>query len=126
MSYNRAVSANRDTVKDYFAKLAATTYARLNILAKPMQIFNMDESGMTVVHKPGKVVTELGSWRNIWSLTSGEKGKTHILVCCVSAAGYVLPPQFLIYPRKRMKGFLPHTAFACSGNGWIMKQIYFD
>ena len=43
LSYNRAVCANTDTVNNYFAKLGAT-YARLNILTKPMQIFNVDES----------------------------------------------------------------------------------
>ena len=32
-------------------------YARLNILSKPMQIFNTDEIGVSVVHKPGKVIT---------------------------------------------------------------------
>lgn len=52
LSYNLAVCANPD------AKLVAT-YARLNLLTKPMQIFNVDKSG-TVVHKLGKVVTELG------------------------------------------------------------------
>ena len=36
LSYNRAVSANVDTITDYFAKIGAL-YARLNILTKPMQ-----------------------------------------------------------------------------------------
>lgn len=53
-SYSRAVCANMDTINDYFAKLG-TIYARLNILTKAMQIYNMDECGVTVVHKPGKV-----------------------------------------------------------------------
>ena len=39
--------------------------------------------------------------RNVWHITSGEKGKTHTILTCVSAAGFVLPP-FLIYPRKRI------------------------
>ena len=59
LSYSRAISANIDTINDYFAKLGAL-YARLNILIKPMQIYNMDECGISVVHKLGKVVTELG------------------------------------------------------------------
>jgi len=44
----------------------------------------MDETGVTVVHKPGKVVTEVGR-RNVWAVTSGEKGKTHTILSCVSA-----------------------------------------
>ena len=49
-----------------------------------------------MVHKPGKVITELGR-KNVWSITSGEKGKTHTLICCLSAAAYMLSP-FLVYP----------------------------
>ena len=48
----------------------------LNLLNKPMKIFNMDETGVSVVHKGEKVVTEMGC-KNVWALTSGEKGKTH-------------------------------------------------
>ena len=48
---------------------------KLNVLMKPMNIFNMDETGVTIVHKGGKVVTEIGC-RNVWAITSGEKGKT--------------------------------------------------
>ena len=59
LSYSRAVSASREIIQDYFTKLAAM-YARLNILSKPMQIFNIDEIGVCIVHKPGKVITEMG------------------------------------------------------------------
>ena len=56
------------------------------------------------------------------------KREKHTLICCVSAAGYALPP-FLIYPRKRIseklkEECLPQTVFACSDNGWITKEIY--
>ena len=47
-----------------------------------MQIYNCDETGVTVVHKPGKVVAEMGRYK-VYAVTSGEKGKTHtILTCC--------------------------------------------
>ena len=128
LSYSRAVCANEETTCDYFAKLGAI-YARLNILTKPVQIFNMDESGISIVHKPGKVITEIGR-KNLWSVTSAEKGKTHTVLACVSASGYTLPP-FVIYPRKRMKetlkdGAPPGTVFQCSGNGWITQELYLE
>ena len=56
-----------------------------------MQIFNMDETGVSVVHKPGKVVAEVGR-------------KNHTVVTCISASGFMLPPC-LIYPRKRVHSF---------------------
>ena len=125
-SYNRAVCANLSTINDYFAKLGAI-YARLNISTKAMQVYNMDKCGITIVHKPGKVVAELGR-KNVWSITSAEKGKPHTLLCCVSAPGQALPP-FMIYPHKRMadklkEGCVPGTEFACSDNGWVTQELY--
>ena len=60
---------------------------------KPMQVFNCNETGVTIVHKPSKVVAQLGR-RNVYSITSAERGKIHTLhtlLSCVSAPGYVLP-----------------------------------
>ena len=112
LSYSRATDANKETVDD-FTKLGAI-YARLNLLSKPMQIFNVDKTGITVVHKPGKVITQVGR-KNVWSVTSGEKG-------------FALPPM-MIYPRKRIaeklkQGAIPETYFECSDNGWINEELY--
>ena len=87
-----------------------------------MQVYNVDETGITVVHKPGKVFSAVGR-KHVYSLTSGEKGKTHTVVACVSASGHAVPP-LMIYPRKRavsesMKvGAVPGTVFTTSDNGW--------
>ena len=82
-------------MNDFFGKLGAI-YGRLNLISKPMQVFNCDETGLSVVHRPGKVVAEVGR-RNVYAVTSGEKGKTHTVVSCVSASGYVLPPMRFIH-----------------------------
>ena len=58
LSYGQALCSNKETI-DFFGKLGAL-YGRLNLMTKPMQIFNADESGVSIVHKPGKVVAELG------------------------------------------------------------------
>ena len=42
----------------YFDKLSFS-YAKLNIIAKPMLLYNVDESGVTVVTKPTGVVTQV-------------------------------------------------------------------
>ena len=126
LSYYQATAANKEIVDDFFAKLGAI-YARLNLLSKPMQIFNIDETGISVVHKTGKVICQLGR-KNVWSVTSGEKGKTHTVITCVSASGFVIPPM-MIYPRKRMneklkQGAVPETLFECSDSGWINEELY--
>jgi hypothetical protein len=105
-------------------------YGKLNLFSKPMQIFNCDETGISVVHKPGKVVAHLGR-HNIYSITSAERGKTHTILSCVSASCNVLPP-LMIYPRKKSVpenvrvGAVPNTLFRNSENGWINSDIYFD
>ena len=89
-----------------------------------MQAFNADETGVNIVHKPA----ELGC-HNVYSLTSAERRKNHIILSCVSAAGYALPP-FMVYPRKKAvpdhlkEGAVPNTLFRNSESGWINTQLY--
>ena len=101
----------------FLAKLGAI-YGRLNLIAKPSQIFNADETGVTIVHKPSKVIAHIGR-RNVPSLTSADRGKTHTVLACVSASGQVIPP-FMVYPRKRpvpekmREGAYPNMIFQVS------------
>ena len=48
LSYCRALCSNKTVVDDFFAKLGAV-YGRLNLLTKPMQDYNADETGINVV-----------------------------------------------------------------------------
>ena len=88
----------------------------------------MDESGVTIVHRPGCVVAELGRW-DVYAVTSAERGKTHTILACVSASGYALPP-LMVYPKKRAvpeklkEDVVPGTIFCNIENGWINKKIY--
>ena len=102
----------------------------MNLIAKPSQIFNSDEAGVTIVHKPSKVVAHIGR-RNVPSLTSADKGKTHTVLACVSANGQVLLP-FMVHRRKRpvpekmREGAYPNTIFQVSDNGWITNELFFE
>ena len=83
-------------------------------------MYNANETGLMVVHKPGRVVAELGR-RHVYSITSAERGRTHTVLSCISATGFVLPPC-MIYPLKTKvpdKGAVPGTLFCNSENGWI-------
>ena len=102
---------------NFFEKFGGI-YGRLNIITKPMQIYTADETGISVVHKPGNVFSKVGR-KHVYSITSGEKGRTHTVMACVSASGVALPP-LMIYPRKRQvpenlkKGAVPGTIFSSS------------
>jgi hypothetical protein len=125
--YSRAVAGNPEVIRDFFGKLGAL-YGRLNLLLKPTQVYNADETGISIVHKPGKVLAEVGR-KHVYSVVSGEKGKTHTILACTSAAGYVVPP-LMIFPRKRTVpdklkiGAVPNTLFANSPSGWITSEIF--
>ena len=127
LSYCRALCSNPDILSNFFGKLGEV-YGKLNLLTKPMQIFNCDETGVSIVHKPGKVLAQLGR-RNVYSITSAERGKTHTILSCVSASGNVIPPM-MVYPRKRavpdkLKVGAVHDTFFCvSESGWINADLW--
>lgn len=128
LSVARACASTDEVIKAFFEKLGGI-YCRLNLLSKPMLVFNCDETGITVVHSPGRVITEMGR-KKVWSMTSGERGKTHTVVTCVSAAGLSIPPM-IVYPRVRLAeglkaGAYPGTLFACSKSGWITQELFLE
>ena len=81
LPYNPAVCANLCTINDYFAKLGVI-YVQLKILTKSMQVYNKDESGITIIHNPGKVVTELGRKKCVVNYIGREGKNPHIIMLC--------------------------------------------
>ncbi|CAH2043878.1 unnamed protein product, partial [Iphiclides podalirius] len=55
----RAVTANRQNIDDFYKKLLDVVI-ELDILQKPERINNCDETGVTFVVKPSKIVTQTG------------------------------------------------------------------
>ena len=97
------------------------TCTNMYIITKPMQTYNGDETGVTIVFKLGKIGAELRQ-RNVYSVSAAERLKTHTILSCVSACGFVLPPM-MIYPCKGR--CLPQHSFffASSETGWINAQL---
>ncbi len=97
-----------------------------DLLNKPHLLFNCDESGFSLEHKPGKLIGERGV-KHINSITSGDKAQMTVLAC-VSASGYSMPPM-VIFDRKRLKpehtqSEIPGTIYALSSNGWIDSELF--
>ena len=84
---SHACAKNTDD-EQIFQKLGGI-YACLNL-----QIYNLYECGISTVHKPGRVITKLNH-KSVWAVTSGEKGKTHTILTCVSASGQAIPPMMI-------------------------------
>ena len=102
----------------------------MGVLTSFQIIFNVDETGASVIHKPGKVVAELGR-RNVYSIMYAERGKMHTILACVSASGNVLSPMML-YPQKTnvlvklKEGGVPGTLFTNSESSWINSELYLE
>ncbi|XP_061717591.1 uncharacterized protein LOC133525319 [Cydia pomonella] len=93
------------------------------------QIYNVDETGLSTVHKPPKVLALKGK-HQVGAVTSGERGLNTTCICCMNAAGEFIPPM-LIFKRKRMtddlkRGGPPNTVYSCSDSGWITSELFVD
>jgi hypothetical protein len=120
----RAVAFNRPKVQQFFEVYEGVLQQRPFL---PSQIWNMDETGITNVHQPRKIVATKGA-RQVSKVTSGERGATVTVICAISAAGTYLPPM-MIFPRKRMVDTLmvgapPQSLGCCSTNGWTDSSLF--
>jgi hypothetical protein len=100
----------------------------VNIKLSPNRIFNVDETGITIVQQKSSKVLGLKEKKQVASLSSAEGGALVTVVTCTSASGLFVPP-LLVFPRKNMKsesldGSPPGTIGTCHTFGWIQTVIY--
>jgi hypothetical protein len=100
----------------------------VNIKFSPNLIFNVDETGITIVQQKSSKVLGVKEKRQVSSLPSAERGALVTVVTFMSASGQFLPP-LLIFPRKNMKSELldgepPGTICICHTFGWIQTESF--
>jgi len=123
-SLSRATSFNEHNVKNFFHNLR-TVLSRHAYTAG--DIFNMDETGVTTVHRPKNVIAQRGA-KQIGRVTSGERGQNVTLACTVSAVGQALPP-FFVFPRVNFKthflrGAPIDSAGSANKSGWMTEVTF--
>jgi DDE superfamily endonuclease len=124
-SFSRAVAFNKPQVKRFFDLLQTEYGKSRGIMAD--QVYNMDESGITAVHKPHRILARKGQ-KQIGKITSGERGKTVTVICAVNALGTYIPP-LMIFPRRNMSQLLikdgpPGTIGVATVSGWINSDVF--
>ncbi len=93
-SISRAVGFNKPQVVNFYQVYKEFLDATP---ADGLRIWNMDETGISSVHKPVNIIASKGV-RSVGKVTSGEPGQTITVICAMNAAGTFAPPAF-IYPR---------------------------
>ena len=129
VSIQRAIGFNEAKVNIFLNLLERALFAESLDTRRipPENVFNVDETGLSICHKPHKVVARRGK-KNVGGLTSAERGKNTTIVCCFSATGQFVPP-FIIFPRVRMKASLmdnapPGTVGRAAKSGWINEDLF--
>ncbi|XP_031335664.1 uncharacterized protein LOC116165389 [Photinus pyralis] len=97
-SLSRATSFNKHNVSIFFTNLR-------NVIEKhgftANQIYNCDETAVTTVHKPPKIMASCGQ-KQVGKITSGERGVLVTMCATICANGTYVPP-FFVFPRKTLK-----------------------
>ena len=123
-SLNRIKGFNKDEVSIFFQNLQT-------VLTKHKfdqnHVYNMDETGISVVHNPNKVIAQKGQKR-VGAATSAERGKNITVICAMSASGNYIPP-FFIFPRKRHSPLLekdgpPGALYHVTPSGWTNDEMF--
>ncbi|XP_022198653.2 tigger transposable element-derived protein 2 [Nilaparvata lugens] len=124
-SYSRALGFSKENVEMFFG-LLDEVYEKGKFT--PDRIYNVDESGITVVQSKVAKVVGLKGKKQVASLTSGERGALITIVACMSASGSFVPP-LVVFPRKNMsenrkKGAPVGTIFSAHPSGWIQTNSF--
>ena len=123
----RATGFNRPQVDKFFTIFKKVLQDDFQVGISPDRIWNGDETGITNVQKPGKILATKGV-RQVGKMTSAERGKTVTVMCAMSATGTYIPP-FLIWPRQRMVATLMHgtppgSTGIATPSGWMDSDTF--
>ena len=126
LSNVRAMASDRESLDKYF-DILEDAMEENGLMDVPLQIFNMDETGLALDPKSMKTVNLKGS-KNPSAVSSGSKQQITI-VGCVRADGYSLPPM-VIWNRKKLpaelsNGEVAGTVYGLSDKGWIDGELFY-
>ena len=91
-------SANPTAISQYF-DLLDEVLTNYNLKDDPGRIYNVDETGMPLDHRPPKIITKRGQ-KKVHYCTSGNKSQITV-IGCISAAGHAIAP-FVIFNAKSL------------------------
>lgn len=126
LSLTRASAMNKPAIQKYFVILEKELQ-RLGLSGKPNCICNCDESGLSLVPDNCKVVGGRGK-RNVYQITTGERGVLTTILPCYNAAGFYVPPMVICKWKRLSDGLkanMPAGALiSVSDTGYMNKELF--
>ena len=124
-SLSRSTSFNKNNVAEFFNNLREVL-ERYHF--SPNDIYNVDETGVTTVQKPTKVVAGRGT-KQVGKMTSAERGSLVTMCCAVNATGGTVVPPFFVFPRVYFRDWMLKDAPAGSAgtaypSGWMTADTF--
>ena len=125
LAYRRATATNPETINNYFDQLEEILVSN-SLGSCPSRIYNIDESGFPLQHRPGKRVAVRGQ-KHVTVPVSNDKTQVTVMVC-VSAAGSSIPPM-VVFKRSNLtedliQGEVPDTLYGLSKSGWMDGDLF--
>lgn len=125
-SLARSTAFNQVNVKSFFKNYKEILSRRP---FSPEQIWNIDETGISTVHVPPKIISPKGV-KQVGQMTSGERGQNVTLIAAINALGNAIPPM-MIFPRvhfkaNMIKGCPVGTIGKANPSGWSNSDLFFE
>ena len=119
--------ATDDKVMDQYFSILDEALTENELKDKPLQVFNIDETGVPLDPKPLKVVSHRGD-KNPSSVRSGKKEQITVVACTNAGGGY-LPPMIIwntetLSPGQTLSE-VPGTLHAFSSKGWMDQELFY-
>lgn len=120
----RSTGFNKDRVNEFFENYCSLLE---KYKFKAEHIYNLDESGITTVTRPPRVVAEKGK-KQVGQISSGERGELVTFVGIINAAGRALPPVYVVprmrNPEEYITGAPASSQILNNKSGWMTKDLF--
>lgn len=120
----RSTGFNKDRVDEFFENYCSLLE---KYSFKAEQIYNLDESGITTVMRPPRVVAEKGR-KQVGQISSAERGELVTFVGIINAAGRALPPVYVVprmrNPEEYITGAPASSLILNNKSGWMTKELF--
>ena len=125
-SLGRIAAFNRHNVDHFYANVRRVL---VDLKLEPHQVWNYDETGVTTVQVPERVIAGRGD-RQVAAVTSAERGTLVTMCNAVNACGAAIPP-FYIFPRVHFKevflrNAIPGSGGAAQRSGWMVESTFIE